>query len=107
MYFDQGAHVQQGRPVSYIALLWMLFTIVVLAFPTTPTPTSADMNYSALVFGGVIILSILYYYLPVYGGKYWFKGPRANVDIIGVRDGHTSSGVSVVEEFDKEKGRKE
>ncbi len=49
-------------------------------FPTTPKPTAEGMNYTVVVGGGWIILCLLYYYLPRYGGVYWFKGPMANVD---------------------------
>jgi len=39
------------------------------------------MNYTAVVFGGVMILSLVYYYFPKYGGIYWFKGPVSNVEL--------------------------
>lgn len=39
------------------------------------------MNYTVAVFGGVMVLSLIYYYLPKYGGKHWFTGPIANVDM--------------------------
>ena len=38
------------------------------------------MNYTAVVSGGWIILCLLYFYCPKYGGKYWFKGPIKNID---------------------------
>ena len=39
------------------------------------------MNYTAVVFGGVMILSLVYYYFPKYGGVYWFEGPVPNVEL--------------------------
>lgn len=37
------------------------------------------MNYTVVVWAGTIILSLVYYYFPRYGGRYWFKGPVATV----------------------------
>jgi hypothetical protein len=53
----------------------MTFAIVILLFPTTPTPAASDMNYTVAVTGGVVVLSLAYYFFPVWGGRYWFKGP--------------------------------
>ena len=30
--------------------------------------------------GGVLVLSLVWYYFPVYGGVHWFRGPVANID---------------------------
>ena len=43
----------------------------------------ADMNYTIIVLGAWLTLCIVYYYLPVYGGVHWFRGPISN---IGDRD---------------------
>jgi hypothetical protein len=61
--------------VALTAVLWMIFAVIILLFPTSPTPAAPDMNYSVAVTGGVIVLSLAYYYFPKYGGRYWFKGP--------------------------------
>lgn len=65
----------QSVPVAVIAILWMTFMIVVVMFPTTPSPISSTMNYTAVVLGGVLILAFAYFYFPVYGGVHWFQGP--------------------------------
>jgi hypothetical protein len=39
------------------------------------------MNYTSVVLGGVLILSLLWFYLPVYGGVHWFKGPVRTVEV--------------------------
>jgi len=57
----------------------MGFMSTVFLFPTTPTTTVKDMNYTVAVFGGVMVLSLIYYFFPKYGGMYWFTGPVANV----------------------------
>ncbi len=37
------------------------------------------MNYTVVVLGGVFILSLAWYYFPVYGGVHWFEGPVPTV----------------------------
>jgi len=59
----------------------MTFMSIVFLFPTTPTTDAPDMNYSVVVLGGVLGLSIVWYYFPVYGGVHWFTGPISNIDI--------------------------
>ncbi|KAJ3836744.1 amino acid/polyamine transporter I [Lentinula raphanica] len=49
-------------PVACIASAYMIFMIV-------------SMNYTVVVVGGTILLSLGYYFFPVYGGKHWFTGP--------------------------------
>jgi len=69
-----------GFPVAMIAVLWMAFSVIILVFPTTPAPVGATMNYTIVVLGGWLLLCLAYYYLPVYGGVHWFKGPVANIE---------------------------
>ncbi|KAF9529046.1 APC amino acid permease [Crepidotus variabilis] len=76
--FDLGT---LSVPISLIAVVFMTFMIIVFLFPTASHPTSQGMNYSVVVFGGVMSLSICWYYFPKYGGVYWFTGPVKNVDI--------------------------
>ena len=59
----------------------MTFMGTVFLFPSSPQTSVTDMNYTAVVFGGVMILSLVYYYFPKYGGVYWFKGPVPNVEL--------------------------
>ncbi|EMD30988.1 hypothetical protein CERSUDRAFT_163578 [Gelatoporia subvermispora B] len=86
-----------GLPVGIIAVAWMSFTVVVFAFPSTPAPSSSSMNYTIVVLGAWIVLCLLYYYLPVYGGVYWFKGPRANIQL----DHDTKQDAEVASEGDE------
>lgn len=37
------------------------------------------MNYTVVVFGGVMTLSLIWYYFPIYGGVHWFTGPIKNI----------------------------
>jgi hypothetical protein len=63
----------------------MTFTSIVFFFPTTMQASASDMNYTVVVLGGVFILSLVWYYFPVYGGVHWFEGPRPTVDGYVVR----------------------
>lgn len=54
---------------------------IVFMFPTIVDPSVKDMNYTVVVFGGTMILSIMWYYFPKYGGVHWFTGPVSTIDI--------------------------
>ena len=59
----------------------MIFSVVTVCFPTTPKPTSETMNYTVVVAGGWLSFCLAYFYFPIYGGRYWFKGPISNVEL--------------------------
>lgn len=67
--------------MAIVAVVWMIFMSIVFLFPTSPGPSALDMNYTVVVFAGVMLLSVLYFYFPKYGGVHWFAGPVRNVDI--------------------------
>jgi len=71
-----------GIPVAVMAVLFMVFMTIVFLFPTTPQTSVQEMNYTVVVLGGVLLLSLVWYYFPMYGGVYWFTGPVANVDTV-------------------------
>ena len=54
---------------------------VVFLFPATPGVGVGGMNYTVVVLGGVLVLSLVYYYFPKYGGKNWFTGPVSTIDV--------------------------
>ena len=58
----------------------MTFMSIVFLFPTTPDPAAPLMNYAIVVLGGVLVLSVIYFYFPIYGGVYWFKGPVKTIE---------------------------
>jgi len=81
-------------PIAIIAVLFMAFMGTVFLFPTTPKTSVADMNYSVVVLGGVLILSLVWYYFPKYGGVYWFRGPVPNIeDVTLARNSRESEGI--------------
>ncbi|KAI6032489.1 amino acid/polyamine transporter I [Pisolithus marmoratus] len=68
-------------PIGITAIAVMSFMIVVFSFPSTPSTDAANMNYSVVVLGGVLLLSLAWYYFPVYGGIHWFTGPVPNIGV--------------------------
>ncbi|KAF9254651.1 amino acid transporter [Marasmius fiardii PR-910] len=75
--FDLGI---MSLPVSCVAVGFMCLMAVILCFPAEPTVGPATMNYTSLVIGGVVLFATLYYFFPVYGGRYWFEGPAVTID---------------------------
>lgn len=70
----------------------MWFMLVIFLFPETPTvSTAGDMNFTVVVLGGVLFLSLIYYFLPVYGGRHWFTGPVRTVEAHNHSDGSSES----------------
>ena len=53
---------------------------IVLLFPATPRTDVPNMNYTVVVLGGTLFLSLVWYYFPKYGGVHWFTGPVRNID---------------------------
>jgi hypothetical protein len=43
--------------------------------PPVPDPAADVMNYGAVVFVAVIVLSLIYYWFPKYGARHHFTGP--------------------------------
>ncbi|KAH9922314.1 APC amino acid permease [Epithele typhae] len=69
-----------SMPVAIISVLWMAFMGTVFLFPGSPQTDVADMNYTVVVLGGVLVLSLVWYYFPVYGGVHWFTGPVPTIE---------------------------
>lgn len=55
------------------AILWTSFVVVILALPTVIPISAINMNYAAPVTGGVMGLSLVWYF---FGGRRHYKGPR-------------------------------
>jgi archaellum biogenesis protein FlaJ (TadC family) len=87
----------QGIPVAVLAVFFMIFMTIVFLFPSTPQTSIQQMNYTVVVLGGVLLLSLIWYYFPKYGGVHWFTGPVPNVNI------RTSSPQSINSEKGDEK----
>ena len=67
--FDLG---KAGLVVNGIAMCYLLFISILLAFPTVPNPSLIQMNWSSPIFGCFVIFSMGYYYVF---GRHNYKGP--------------------------------
>ncbi|KAI8081999.1 amino acid permease-domain-containing protein [Gilbertella persicaria] len=63
--------------INVISLCWILLTSVLFICPTENPVTPDNMNYAIVVFGGVIILSVLYYH---FRARKWFHGPGKSLE---------------------------
>ncbi len=59
----------------------MTFIIPILCFPSVKGKDLNDltMNYTCLIYGGVMFLALLWYAIDA---RKWFKGPKINVEHI-------------------------
>ncbi|CAK7891892.1 GABA-specific permease [[Candida] anglica] len=64
--------------ISWTAVAFICFVIVMVMFPANPNPQSTTMNYTCVITPGVWILSLIYYF--VYAHKH-YHGPQKTVDI--------------------------
>lgn len=67
-----------GLPVNIFAAIYTLITVVFSFFPVGLPVDKSTMNYSCLMYGGVIILGVLYYALR---GHRHYIGPSTELDI--------------------------
>jgi hypothetical protein len=61
-----------GVAINAVSLLYLSFTCIFMLFPPYYPVSAANMNYASLIFGAVIIFSLLYW---VYAGRKTYKGP--------------------------------
>jgi hypothetical protein len=90
----------KSLPVAIIAVSFMAFMDIVFFFPTTPQTGVLSMNYTVVVLGGMLILSIVWYYFPVYGGVHWFTGPVPNIGKLGEESPSGRESVEKMEHVD-------
>jgi hypothetical protein len=53
-----------------------------------------------IAIGGMLILSIVWYYFPVYGGVHWFTGPVPNIGKLGEESPSSRESVEEMERVD-------
>jgi len=68
-----------SKPIGAIAFAYVLLMVPVLCFPADKGKdlNALDMNYTCLIYGGVMFLALLWYAVD---GRKWFKGPKINVE---------------------------
>ena len=68
-----------SRPVGAIACTFVAVMVPVLCFPASRGAdlNAQNMNYTCLIYGGVMGLSLLWY---AFDARHWFRGPKINVE---------------------------
>jgi amino acid transporter len=67
--FDLG---RAGIIINCIAICYLSMATIVILFPSVPNPSLMAMNWSCLMFGCLVIFSMVYYYLY---GRHNYDGP--------------------------------
>jgi choline transport protein len=92
---EEDAALSQGRLVwgpwhipgilgiinNAYACVYMIFVIFWSVWPPATPVTASTMNYSVVVTGGVIILSMVWYFIR---GRHEYKGPLVDSDVVPV-----------------------
>ncbi|KAK4983107.1 hypothetical protein LTR50_007416 [Elasticomyces elasticus] len=61
-----------GNIVNIIAICFLVLAFVMLFFPAVPNPNAASMNWAILIFGVIVVFSLVYYYVK---GRQEYEGP--------------------------------
>jgi len=62
--------------INILALAFVTFAWVLAFFPASPNPTAESMNWSSLIFGVVLIFSLVFYFVRK---RHEYHGPVASV----------------------------
>lgn len=63
---------RSGLPINIISVLFLILVFVMTFFPQTPHPEAVAMNWNILVFGAIVIFSVVYFLIR---GRYRYAGP--------------------------------
>lgn len=61
-----------GLPINCAALAYLAVALTFVFFPAAPEPSAASMNWASLMFGNVLIISFVWYFLRA---KHEYDGP--------------------------------
>lgn len=59
-------------PVYFAAETFLVSAFVLCIFPMSPSPGADAMNYNIVIYGGVIVMSVMYYVLRA---RFRYAGP--------------------------------
>ncbi|KAI0063327.1 APC amino acid permease [Artomyces pyxidatus] len=65
-----------GWAVNINCILWTLFVSVIFSLPTILPVTAQTMNYASVITGGVVLLSLIWYFAD---GRRHYHGPQSNI----------------------------
>lgn len=66
-----------GLPINIFAICYSLFTSIFLFFPPYQPVTAENMNYACVVFGGVVLFAIFWWFVR---GRKTYVGPVERED---------------------------
>ncbi|OJJ50642.1 hypothetical protein ASPZODRAFT_222928 [Penicilliopsis zonata CBS 506.65] len=72
-----------GKPINWISLVYCCVTTVFFFFPTSPNPSASDMNYAIAVFGVMLVISILFWFMR--GSRTYLKTEDAIVEMVNAQ----------------------
>lgn len=52
-----------GPTINWISVIYCAVTTVFFLFPTKPNPSGSDMNYAIAVFGVMLVVSVMFWYI--------------------------------------------
>ncbi|KAF2463520.1 amino acid transporter [Lindgomyces ingoldianus] len=61
-----------GLPLNIFSVLFLTLAFIMTFFPSTPNPDPVTMNWNILVFGTVVVFSVVYFLLR---GRHRYVGP--------------------------------
>lgn len=67
-----------GLPVNIVAACYTFITVIFAFFPPLVPIDAVSMNYACVVYGGVILLGIVYYFA---WGHRSYMGPSIELDV--------------------------
>jgi len=62
-----------SRPCGFIAIAWVVLIIPILCFPAVRGPSADLMNWTCVVYGGVMMIVLVWYAV---NARKWFRGPK-------------------------------
>lgn len=66
--------------IGWVSFIWLTLTSCFFFFPTKfdehMKQTAADFNYTCAVVSGVFLIAGIYWFLPRYGARLFFTGPK-------------------------------
>lgn len=61
-----------GLPLNIFAVIYSVFIVIFLFFPPYQPVTAQNMNYACLVFGAVVLFSLVWWFIR---GRRTYSGP--------------------------------
>jgi choline transport protein len=68
-HFSLGKY---GFAINLISLIFLVFAFVLSFFPPEPNPTLQLMNWNILIYGVVVMFSLIYFW---WKGRHVYAGP--------------------------------